>query len=199
MNSTTKPASSKGLSQLQAAVGLARLTSHFTESTKTARPGDVSPIEMLVRGLGEISNGLVAGNKGLSVASAKKVLLSYEIGGMNGRARIGDYINLELSQTFTAAQARTILAEAVRKVRGKWPFSLLRGAIETKVEETSSGLIQIRIMDACDIDSKGSLYGQFPSMVARRANLAASIRDAVLEKAKASGAKVVEFEGSWFF
>lgn len=183
---------------LQATLGLERLARQLDESAKSAKPGDFGHLETFVRGLGDLSNGLIAGNKGLSLASEKKVLLSCDIDGLDPRARIGAYISLKLSQTFTAIEAREVLDEAVSKARGRGILALLRGSIATDVVEDHPGMLQVRIMDACDTHSNGILYDLSPGKTARKAELAASVRDAFLEKAKAQGAKVIGYGGDSF-
>ncbi len=195
----TKPNASERMGPYQVALGLERLTRQLKESNQNTKPGDFSHLTTLVRGLCDLSAGIVAGNKGLSLASKKGVLLSHDIGGgrFGPRARIGAYIDLKLSQTFTAAVARKMLDEAISKVRGGGLLALLRGSIAADVVENHPGVVQVKIMDACDTHSEGVLYDAFPSKTARKAELAASVRDAFIEKAKAFGAEIIEYKGGF--
>ncbi len=192
MGTKTEP---QKVSRTKVILELEKLKGELVESGKR-NPGDFSNIDTFMRGLTGLSSGLVAGNKGLSAASQEEVLLSYDIGGLNPKARIGAYVSIEPSALFGIFQARTALDEAAAKVRGRGIFALLRGSIATDVIECGPKMLQIRIMDACDMDEKGTSYLTVPGRVARRARLAASVRDEFIAAAKSSGSKIIGDEDS---
>lgn len=100
MRDTTKPGPPRRMDPRQVALGLERIVHRFDEAVRSAKPGDFSGIMILGRGLNELSESIVEGNRGLSLASKKEVLLAYDIDGPNPRARIGAYVSLEPTQTF---------------------------------------------------------------------------------------------------
>ncbi|MDE1865767.1 MAG: hypothetical protein KGH94_03995 [Candidatus Micrarchaeota archaeon] len=188
----------EGMTAGQAAERINLMSKRLIESSKAERPADFSRINDFMRGITDVSQGLVAGNRGLTVASEKDVLLSYDVGGLNPHARIGAYVTLKASEKFGMKDASEMLDSAVKAVQGKGIMALIRGNIQTDISSEVPGYLQVRIMDACDIEARGIPYVTSPSKVARKALLAADVRDDFIGRASSSGVDIVREEGSLF-